>query len=308
MPPRLELVELGDQDGGIDDAAASDGAALAGDDAGRDLADLVRLVADDDRVAGVRAALVAADEIRVLREQVDDLSLPLVAPLRTDDDGRGHARQSCRSHASSVARGGGRELATLDRVRLDSRDRRQARPRRTGTPLPPIPDDDVRQLLRADAGVRGAAAQPQSRARRRRTPSRRCAPHRARRARPGRRSPPMLDTIESNDTTVARCSVGTTWCRYAERTGLVTPIEAVTNSRADERDPERACQAEHDRRDRLNGTRPEQQRRALPAVVGGEADDLVPDRSSRARFPRRRAPRPRSRRCSSSSSRYGCDA
>ena len=41
--------------------------ALPGEDPGRDLAELVRLAVDDDRVAGVRAALVAADEVRVLR-------------------------------------------------------------------------------------------------------------------------------------------------------------------------------------------------------------------------------------------------
>ena len=54
------------------------------------VAELVRLAVGDDRVAGVRAALVAADEVGVLREQVDDLALALVAPLRADDHGRGH--------------------------------------------------------------------------------------------------------------------------------------------------------------------------------------------------------------------------
>ena len=63
---------------------------LPRDDPARERADLVRLVADDDRVPCVRAALVAADEIRVLREQVDDLALAFVAPLRADDDGRWH--------------------------------------------------------------------------------------------------------------------------------------------------------------------------------------------------------------------------
>ena len=63
----------------------------------RNLPDLVGLVADDDRVAGVRTALVAADEIGVLREEVDDLSLPFVAPLRADDDGRGHVPHCCTS-------------------------------------------------------------------------------------------------------------------------------------------------------------------------------------------------------------------
>ncbi len=51
-------------------------------------------LADDDRVPGVRPALVAADDISTLREQVDDLALALVTPLRADDDGRWHAPQS----------------------------------------------------------------------------------------------------------------------------------------------------------------------------------------------------------------------
>ena len=48
-------------------------------------------LADDDRVPGVRPALVTADHISLLRKQVDDLALALVTPLRADDDGRWHA-------------------------------------------------------------------------------------------------------------------------------------------------------------------------------------------------------------------------
>ena len=91
---RLELVELGDQHLRVDDAAGADHGDLARDHAARRLPDLERLVADDDRVPGVRPALVAADHIRALREQVDDLALALVAPLRADDDGRRHVLQS----------------------------------------------------------------------------------------------------------------------------------------------------------------------------------------------------------------------
>ena len=60
------------------------------EDPGRDVVELERLAADDDRVARVRAALVAADEFGALGEQVDDLALALVAPLRADDHGGGH--------------------------------------------------------------------------------------------------------------------------------------------------------------------------------------------------------------------------
>ena len=48
------------------------------------------LVADDERVPGVRAAAVADDHVGVLGEDVDDLPLSLVAPLRADHDDRGH--------------------------------------------------------------------------------------------------------------------------------------------------------------------------------------------------------------------------
>ena len=106
VPASLEIVELGDENARIDDAAGPDRAALGGDDPRRDLPDLVGLAGDDDRVAGVRTALVAADEIRLLGEQIDDLSLALVAPLRTDDDSRGHVRQSCTRRGASCPRSG----------------------------------------------------------------------------------------------------------------------------------------------------------------------------------------------------------
>ena len=52
--------------------------------------ELVRLAVGDDRVPGVRPALVAAHDIGVLRQQVDDLALALVSPLSADDYGRWH--------------------------------------------------------------------------------------------------------------------------------------------------------------------------------------------------------------------------
>jgi len=90
---RLEVVELLDQHLRVDDAARSDDALLALQDPGRDVLELVGLTAGDDRVARVRTAVVAADEIRMLGEQVDDLALALVAPLRPDDHGRRHERE-----------------------------------------------------------------------------------------------------------------------------------------------------------------------------------------------------------------------
>ncbi len=88
-----EGVELGDQDFEIDDAPVADHARLPADDAARQGADLVGLVADHDGVACVRAALVAAHDVGVLGEQVDDLALAFVAPLRAHDHGSGHVTE-----------------------------------------------------------------------------------------------------------------------------------------------------------------------------------------------------------------------
>ena len=89
-PARLEALELLDEHARVDHAAGADHAFLAPEDPRGHVAELEGLAAGDDRVPGVRAAVVAADEIRVAGEQVDDLPLALVAPLRPDDHGRGH--------------------------------------------------------------------------------------------------------------------------------------------------------------------------------------------------------------------------
>jgi hypothetical protein len=86
----LEVVELLDQHLRVDHAPGAEDARLAPEDPGRHEAELEGLAVGDDRVPRVRAALVAADDVRVLGEQVDDLALALVAPLRADDHGRGH--------------------------------------------------------------------------------------------------------------------------------------------------------------------------------------------------------------------------
>ena len=46
---------------------------------------LVGLVADDERVAGIVAALEAHDHVGAAGQPVDDLAFALVAPLRADD-------------------------------------------------------------------------------------------------------------------------------------------------------------------------------------------------------------------------------
>ena len=58
--------------------------------AGRQQRQLVGLAIDDERMAGIVAALEAHDDIGLLRQPVDDLALPLVTPLGADDDNIGH--------------------------------------------------------------------------------------------------------------------------------------------------------------------------------------------------------------------------
>ena len=52
------------------------------------------LFADEDGVAGVVAALIARHDIEVLGEEIDDLSLAFVAPLRAQDDDVFHWKQT----------------------------------------------------------------------------------------------------------------------------------------------------------------------------------------------------------------------
>ncbi len=59
-------------------------------DARRQQRQLVGFAVDDQRVAGIVAALEAHDDVSLLRQPVDDLALPLVAPLGADDDNIGH--------------------------------------------------------------------------------------------------------------------------------------------------------------------------------------------------------------------------
>ena len=61
-------------------------------DARRNLAQDEVRVADDDGMAGVRAALVAHDQVGPLGEDVDELALALVPPLRPDDHHAGGLR------------------------------------------------------------------------------------------------------------------------------------------------------------------------------------------------------------------------
>jgi hypothetical protein len=93
--PARELADLLGQHLRVHDHAVADRAQLARieDPRGNEVK-LERLAIADDRVAGVVAALEADDEVGLLGEQVDDLPLPLVAPLGAHDDETRHLAQS----------------------------------------------------------------------------------------------------------------------------------------------------------------------------------------------------------------------
>ena len=69
---------------GIDHHAVADDAELAAHQARRQQRELVGLVADHQRVAGIMAALEAHDDLGATGEPVDHLALALIAPLGAD--------------------------------------------------------------------------------------------------------------------------------------------------------------------------------------------------------------------------------
>ena len=98
MRRRRQLVDLLGQHHRVHHHAVADRAQLAGvEDPRRDQVELEGLAVADDRVAGVVAALEADHEVGLLGEQVDDLALPLVAPLGAHDHESWHGESECRA-------------------------------------------------------------------------------------------------------------------------------------------------------------------------------------------------------------------
>ncbi len=88
---RRELCDLIEERLRIEHDAVADHRELRGPQhARRQQRQLVGFAVDDERVAGIVAALKAHDDVGLLRQPVDDLALPLVAPLGADDDNIGH--------------------------------------------------------------------------------------------------------------------------------------------------------------------------------------------------------------------------
>ena len=119
----LQLVDLTDEQARVDDAAGADDADAAGvEDPRRDVVELEGLAVADDRMTGVRPALVPADDVGVLGEQVDDLALAFVTPLRADDHGGGHRpRAYARARMGHARRRVAGEAVRLRRGRRTSR-------------------------------------------------------------------------------------------------------------------------------------------------------------------------------------------
>jgi hypothetical protein len=83
----FEGIDFGEQGGGIDHQPITDHGlfAVAQDAAGDEFED-EPLLADEDRVSGVVAALIARHDIEPFGEKIDNLPLALVSPLGAQDD------------------------------------------------------------------------------------------------------------------------------------------------------------------------------------------------------------------------------
>jgi len=92
-----ELVQLGHQQARVDGHAGTDDASRAWvENAGRDQVDRETALLVDHRVTSIGAAVSTDDQVRVPRQQVDDLTFTFVAPMATDDRGNWHALRLAR--------------------------------------------------------------------------------------------------------------------------------------------------------------------------------------------------------------------
>ena len=103
---RFELGDLLDEMMRIEDDAVADHRQLAGaHNARRQERELVGDAVDNERVAGIVAALEAHDHVRLERQPIDDLAFALIAPLGADYDHIRHrARPSPRAKSQQKTR------------------------------------------------------------------------------------------------------------------------------------------------------------------------------------------------------------
>ena len=115
-PVRDQLVDLREQRLDVEHHSVADRAPHAGvQNSARDLVEHERLVADVHGVAGVGAALVANDPVRALGEDINELALAFVSPLRADDDDGACFGVEHRSALRSEAAGAPRRPREADR-------------------------------------------------------------------------------------------------------------------------------------------------------------------------------------------------
>ena len=87
MPFASSAGNFVEQRGQIDHhAVADDGLHAGAQNAAGDQLEDELLLADEDGVAGVVAALVARDDVEALRQKIDHFPFTLVTPLRTKND------------------------------------------------------------------------------------------------------------------------------------------------------------------------------------------------------------------------------
>ena len=91
VPALAQAVDLLEELSGVDDDAVPDHVEhVRPDDPAREEAERERVAPDLDRVARVRAAVEADDEVGLRRQDVDDLALPFISKLAANDGGPGH--------------------------------------------------------------------------------------------------------------------------------------------------------------------------------------------------------------------------
>jgi len=87
----LQVIDLFDEDAGVDHHPVTDEAGFVGmkDPRGDEVKDMF-LVIDHERVAGVVAALKTHHTVSLFREEIDHLALALISPLGTDNNNVRH--------------------------------------------------------------------------------------------------------------------------------------------------------------------------------------------------------------------------
>jgi hypothetical protein len=87
--------DLLEQSGRVDHhAVANDAIDARPENSGRHQRKLVSRPADNDRVACIRPALVANDDVVLVAEQIDDFPFRLISPLKTHHTRRTHSGTS----------------------------------------------------------------------------------------------------------------------------------------------------------------------------------------------------------------------